>query len=68
MLQAGFLTPEQERWAEAIAIERMRGEDAGPWVEDRIDALLRKGEFEGAERFMQIAERLATLRRSAGLQ
>lgn len=66
--RARLLTPEQERWAEAIAIERMRGEDAVPWVNERIDALLRQGGLEGAERFIQIRERLAILGRGAGLQ
>lgn len=45
----------------------MRGGDAGPWVDERIDALLRKGELKRAERFRQIAERLVLLRRRGRL-
>lgn len=57
------MTPEQERWAEALAIERMHGSDAAVWVADRIKAMTGAGELAGVARFQQIAMRLHQLHR-----
>ncbi|OWK27979.1 DUF6961 family protein [Sphingomonas mucosissima] len=57
------MTPEQERWAEALAIERMYGTEAAAWVANRIRALSVAGERAGVVRFQQIAMRLHQLRR-----
>ncbi len=58
------MTREQERWAEALAIERMYGEDAPRWIAERIAALARVGEVDGVERFRMIANLLDQLRRT----
>lgn len=55
------LTPDEEFWAEAMAIERMHGADALAWARGRIAALALAGEAEGIERFQQIANRLRAL-------
>lgn len=46
----------------------MHGADAERWVEQRINALLREGEIEGAERFLVIADRLKLLQQPGGAQ
>lgn len=52
------MTPEQERWAEALAIERIHGADASAWIDDRIAALAEQGEAAGVRRFQEIRARL----------
>lgn len=49
------MTPEQERWAEALALERIYGTDAPLFVATRVGALLEAGDMAGVERFRQIA-------------
>ena len=56
------MNPEQERWAEALAIEKRYGDEAPVYVAERIGALATAGDAAGVERFMQIAERLDKLR------
>jgi hypothetical protein len=56
------LTPDQERWAEALAIERWKGAMAELYIEERIASLSLAGDAAGVERFVQIAMRLAQLR------
>jgi protein-disulfide isomerase-like protein with CxxC motif len=56
------LTPEQERWAEALAIERLHGEGAPRWIAERIGTLALAGDDAGVERFREIAARLDQLR------
>lgn len=55
------MTPDQERWAEALAIEKLHGEWAPVWVAERIGALALTGDLAGVERFRQIAARLDQL-------
>lgn len=55
------MTPDQERWAEALAIERMHGADATRWIAGRIAALPEQGDIEGVERFREIAARMERL-------
>ena len=56
------MAPDQERWAEALAIERIHGDRAPLWVAERIGALALAGDVAGVERFNQIAKRLDELR------
>ncbi|MGN6277700.1 MAG: DUF6961 family protein [Sphingomonas sp.] len=58
------MTPEQERWAEALAIERQHGEDAPQFIAERIGALALAGDQEGIERWKAIATKLDEIRRS----
>ena len=60
------MTPEEERLAEALAVERMHGEDAGDFVIARIDALEREGDQAGVKRWLGIADWLARLRHREG--
>ena len=57
------LTPDAERWAEALQIERMFGERAPTFVAVRLGALAKAGDAAGVERFREIARRLDRLRR-----
>ena len=56
------MTPDQERWAEALAIERQHGDRAPVFIAERIGALALVGDEAGVERFRQIAARLDELR------
>ena len=58
------LTPDQERWAEALAVECQHGEDAPQFIAERIGALALAGDMEGVERWREIASRLDEIRRS----
>ena len=57
------MTPDQERWAEALAIERLHGDRAPVWIAERIGALALAGDAAGVERFREIAKRMEELRR-----
>ncbi|MCA1200143.1 hypothetical protein K9B35_19420 [Sphingomonas sp. R647] len=56
------MTPDEERWAEAIAIERAQGADAERWIADRIASLVLAGDQAGVDRFIEIARRVDALR------
>lgn len=56
------MTPDEERWAEALAIERTKGGDAALYIAERIAALGAVGDTAGVERFEQIRARFAQLR------
>lgn len=60
------MTPDQERWAEALAIERLHGERAALWIAERIGALALAGDADGVVRFKQIAAKLETLQCKVG--
>lgn len=49
------------RLAEALAIQKLHGDDAPCWVAERIGALALAGDAEGVERFKAIAARLSDL-------
>lgn len=49
------------RWAEALAIERLHGDDAPRWVAERIGALALAGDTDGVKRFREIARRMERL-------
>lgn len=58
------MTPDRERWAEALAIERLHGDRAPVWIAERIGALALAlaGDAGGVERFREIALRLDKMR------
>jgi hypothetical protein len=58
------VTPEQEPWAEALAIDRQYGNQAHLHIAERIGALAVQGDIAGVERWKQIASRLDHLRRA----
>jgi hypothetical protein len=57
-----IMTPDRERWAEALAIERQHGDSAIEFVAGRISACSLAGDDAGVERLRQIADRLDQLR------
>lgn len=56
------MTPERERWAEALAVDRQYGEQAPTHVAERIAALALENDEGGVKRWMQIAARLDQLK------
>lgn len=56
-----MMTADQERWAEALMVERQHGDSAAQFVEARIDALTRDGDQAGVERWRAIGARLFQL-------
>jgi hypothetical protein len=60
------LTADQERWAEALAIERQHGEVAPMWIAERIGALAMSGDFAGVARFRAVAAKYEQLLGSRG--
>lgn len=55
------LTPDQERWAEALQIEKMHGDRASVFIVEQIGTLARVGDAAGVSRFREIAARLDQL-------
>lgn len=55
------MSPQQERWAEAMMVERQHGEDAPCFIAERIGALAVQGDFDGVARWKAVAERLDQL-------
>ena len=55
------MTPEQERWAEALAIHRRYGAKAAEHIAERIGALVVAGDGAGIDRWKAIAGRLDQL-------
>jgi hypothetical protein len=51
------MSPEQERWAEALAVEKLYGKDGPRFIAERIGALAIAGDQAGVERWKAIAER-----------
>ena len=43
------MTPDQERWAEALAVERMHGDDSPRFIAERIGELAIAGDWKGVE-------------------
>ncbi len=56
------MTPEEERWAEALLALRLHGDRAPDWIAERIEALAIVGDERGVERFMGMAVRLDALK------
>lgn len=62
-----MMTPDQFRWAEALALEKLFGHATPHFVAERIGALTLAGDAAGVERLSQIADRLdALMRRTSG--
>ncbi|RYD65563.1 MAG: hypothetical protein EOP58_07215 [Sphingomonadales bacterium] len=59
------MTPDQERWAEALAVERLHGARAPVWIAERIGALALAGDTAGVARFRQIAAKLESIQRAS---
>lgn len=55
------MTADQERWAEALAVDRTHGGEAPRYVAERIGALALAGDVNGLARWKEIAARLNTL-------
>jgi hypothetical protein len=55
------VTPAQERLAEALAIQKLYGNDGPLWIAGRIGALAAAGDEAGVERFLAIAAQYETL-------
>lgn len=55
------MTPEQERWAEALAVHRMYGTGAKRFAIGRIADLAVADDKDGVDRWMAIAQRLDQL-------
>jgi hypothetical protein len=60
------LTPERERYAEALAVERIHGDQAPAFIGDRVAALAKAGDHAGVQRWREIADRYDQLQ-SRGL-
>lgn len=58
------MTQDEERWAEALAVERLHSGRATVWVAERNRSLNLVGDTVGGERFQPIAHRLAALHRT----
>ena len=55
------MTPDQERWAEALAIEKWKGADAPAFIAERLATLSRAGDAAGVQRFRAIETRFEQL-------
>ena len=55
------MTPDEERWAEALMVERQHGDRAGEHSAERITALALAGVDAGVARWLEIAARLDAL-------
>uniref|UniRef100_UPI0035CB7C1D DUF6961 family protein n=1 Tax=uncultured Sphingomonas sp. TaxID=158754 RepID=UPI0035CB7C1D len=49
------MTPEQERWAEALAVQRIYGDRAAQHAAERVAMLAASGDQDGVARWMAIA-------------
>lgn len=58
-----MLTPDQERMAEALAIQRIYGAEGPFWIASRIGALAIAADAAGVERFTAIAAQYEKLLR-----
>lgn len=55
------MTPDEERWAEALAVQRRHGEGAPVFIAERIGTLALEGDLSGIRRWKEIAARLDAL-------
>ena len=55
------MTPDEERWAEALMIERQHGVGAREHVAERLTQLALAGDDAGVARWLKIATRLDAL-------
>jgi hypothetical protein len=61
-----MMTPDQERWAEALAVLRMHGDGALAHAEARITTLMQEGDDAGMLRWFEIFERIEELQGATG--
>ena len=59
------MTSDEERWAEALALEKAHGDRAPVVIAETIGALALKGDLDGIARWKEIALRLDALRTPA---
>ncbi|TPG21778.1 hypothetical protein EAH87_04890 [Sphingomonas koreensis] len=57
-----MLSADEERWAEALAVQRAHGERALAFIAERVGALALAGDADGVARWREIAARLDQLR------
>ncbi|MEO9229091.1 MAG: hypothetical protein ABI216_09130 [Devosia sp.] len=55
------MTPYEERWAEAVAVQRQHGNAALVFIAERIGALALEGDLAGVRRWKEIAARFDAL-------
>jgi len=55
------MRPDQERWAEALKIEKMHGDNTWQWISGRIADLVYEEDEPGVARFMAIRANLREL-------
>ena len=56
------MTPDQERWAEALAVLRMHGDEARDFVIERLTELAIAGDRAGVARWREIEARVDQMR------
>lgn len=56
------MNPDEERMAEALAVERMYGEEGSAFIAERVAILGEAGDVAGVKRWLAIAVRLEMLR------
>lgn len=56
-----LMTQDEERWAQALHVERVHGARAFEWVALRAAELERSGDVEGVDRMREIWNRLKLL-------
>jgi hypothetical protein len=56
------MTPDEERWSEALGVFQIYGDSALAHAEARIAALMREGDDAGMMRWFEIFERIKELR------
>lgn len=59
------MTPEQERWAEALAVIATHGGGAESFITERIAALVGTGDAAGIARWQEIGRHVAAVRQAA---
>ena len=55
------MTPDEERLAEALAVERIHGDRALTFIYERVKALAEARDWDGVKRWMEIADWLQRL-------
>lgn len=55
------MTPEKERWAEALAVDRQHGDKAFDFVARRVQELALRGDEAGMARWLETAGHLDAL-------
>jgi len=62
-----MITPEQDRWGEALAIERVRGDSAAKSVAEQVAMFALSGDEAGVQHFREIAGCLDRLMKRSAL-